>query len=121
MTSRKDWIDITDTHQFDVLWAFRKYECPKYMFAGEYSRQKIKESVLKTHRIKDAIEKVNSYFNLFIISFSLFLHHKYLIKQPERLFKVMTFKMTAYSRGAVSWEGRPPILCYVKAFFFSKL
>ncbi|XP_057315495.1 dihydroxyacetone phosphate acyltransferase-like [Hydractinia symbiolongicarpus] len=57
MTSREDWIDITDTHQFDVLWAFRKYECPKYMFAGEYNRQKIKESVLKAHRIKDAIEK----------------------------------------------------------------
>jgi len=55
--SRKDWLDVTEVNQSDITWIFKKYECPKYMFAGEYNNAQVKEKILKTHRIKDAISQ----------------------------------------------------------------
>ena len=57
-----DRIDITDTNQSAFTWACRKYESEKYIFAEDYDKQKIKEKILKTHRIKDSIEKVINKF-----------------------------------------------------------
>lgn len=54
----KDWIDITDFKECDFKWALRNYECPQYMFAEEYKRDEIRARILKSHRIKDTIEKV---------------------------------------------------------------
>ena len=56
--NKKDWINVLDTGQTDLFWAMRKYKYPKYMFADDYNRQKVKEDILKSHRIKDAIAKV---------------------------------------------------------------
>ena len=57
--ANNDWFDVTHTSQSDISWAFRKYSTPKYIFAEDYDIPKIKEKILKTRRIKDAIEKVS--------------------------------------------------------------
>ena len=52
---RKDWIDILSSNESNLGRAFRTYECPKYMFEEEYDCNKIKETILNSHRVKDAI------------------------------------------------------------------
>lgn len=59
----KEWVDIKETNSWDSVWSFRPYKCEQYMFAEDYDRDEIKRKVLKSHRIKDTIEKVN-YFML---------------------------------------------------------
>ena len=54
----KDWINISDTKQWDSKWASRPYKCESYMFAEQYDRNEIKRKVLESHRMKDTIEKV---------------------------------------------------------------
>ena len=56
--SKKDWVNILDTGQTDFCWALRNYQYPKYEFKEDYNRQKVKEDIMKSHRIKDAIQKV---------------------------------------------------------------
>ena len=54
----KDWINISDTKEWDSIWALRSYKCESYMFAAQYDRNEIKKKILESHRMRDTIEKV---------------------------------------------------------------
>lgn len=100
--NKKDWVNVLDTGQSDLPWAFRNYQCPKYMFAEDYNRSKVKEDILKSHRIKDAIEKVLMefimksflyFFVLFVVIIlgSLFLFFSSGYKIPQVGFRVFLY------------------------------
>lgn len=61
---KTEWINVLDINQSVFSWAFRSYQCPQYIFAEKYDLGSIKEKILNTHRIKDAVEQVmyNSVF-----------------------------------------------------------
>lgn len=64
----RDWVDITDFDEWDITWVRRKYKCPKYLFAEQYDRNEIRRKILKSHRIKDTIEKVSGCKKPFLLT-----------------------------------------------------
>ena len=89
--NKTEWINVLDINQSLFSWTFRKYQCPQYIFAEKYDLDSIKQKILNSHRIKDAVEQVmyDSVFTAYC-NFFLMLHNILSFSDVFRGYRIIT-------------------------------